>query len=115
MSRAGAERPSGGASAPLQAPLGRPACGKLSRQFRLDPDPADNTVVEAPIEEFWRAIRLDLFWHFPWLPVRDTGNHRLGRTISHQHGVERRSDGRRRPQLLHRREGWHRSDHQAII
>src|SRR3984885_14177362 len=26
--------------------------------------PADNTVVEAPIEEFWRAIRLDLFGTF---------------------------------------------------
>ena len=26
--------------------------------------PADNTVVEAPLEEFWRAIRLDLFGTF---------------------------------------------------
>jgi NAD(P)-dependent dehydrogenase (short-subunit alcohol dehydrogenase family) len=26
--------------------------------------PADNTVVDAPIEEFWRAIRLDLFGTF---------------------------------------------------
>jgi NAD(P)-dependent dehydrogenase (short-subunit alcohol dehydrogenase family) len=26
--------------------------------------PADNTVVEAPIAEFWRAIRLDLFGTF---------------------------------------------------
>jgi NAD(P)-dependent dehydrogenase (short-subunit alcohol dehydrogenase family) len=26
--------------------------------------PADGTVVEAPIEEFWRAIRLDLFGTF---------------------------------------------------
>ena len=63
--------PSGRLAAPLRLckrPLGRPACGKLSRQFRLDPDPADNTVVHAPIEEFWRAIRLDLFWHLPGLP-----------------------------------------------
>ena len=26
--------------------------------------PADNTVVEAPLEEFWRAIQLDLFGTF---------------------------------------------------
>jgi hypothetical protein len=40
--------------------------------------PADNTVVDVPIEEFWHAIRLDLFGTFLGCPFRDTGNHRLG-------------------------------------
>jgi len=63
--------------------------------------PVDSTVVEVPIEEFWRAIR----------PLRHTGNYRLGRRIGDQHGIERGADGRRRPGLLHRREGRHRRDH----
>jgi hypothetical protein len=65
--------------------------------------PADNTVVDVPIEEFWHAIRLDLFGTFLGCPFRHTGNHRLGWRLSHQHGVQRRFDGRRRPRLLYRR------------
>ena len=53
-----------------------------------------------------RSIR-----HVPGLPVRYTGDHRLGRGIGDQHGLERRADGGCRPRLLHRREGRHRGDH----
>ena len=49
--------------------------------------------------------------HVPGLPVRHSGDHRLGRRIGDQHGVERRTDGDRRPRLLHRGERRHRGDH----
>jgi hypothetical protein len=61
--------------------------------------PADNTAVESPIEEFWRAIRLDLFGTFLGVPLRHTGDHRLWWRSGDQHGLECRVDGRCRPRL----------------
>ena len=73
--------------------------------------PQDNTVVEAPIEEFWRAITLDLFGTFlgcrfgiPAI-IESGGGSVINMTL------ERGADGHRRPRLLHRGEGRHRRDH----
>src|SRR5271165_6798556 len=73
--------------------------------------PVDSTVVEVPIEEFWRAIRPRSVWHVSRLPLRHTSDHRLGRRIGDQHGIERGADGGCRPGLLHRRERRHRRNH----
>jgi hypothetical protein len=70
--------------------------------------PADNTVVEAPIEEFWRAIRLDLFGTFlgcrfgiPAIVASGGGS-----VINMASNV-----GRCWPRLLHRRKGRDCGDH----
>ena len=73
--------------------------------------PQDNTVVDAPIEEFWRVIRLDLFGTFLGCRCRHPGDHQVRRRLGHQHVVERRADGHRRARLLHRGEGRRCGDH----
>ena len=72
--------------------------------------PQDNTVVDAPIEEFWRVIRLDLFGTFlgcrfgiPAI-IRSGG----GSVINMSSNVALM--GIRRARLLHRREGRRRGD-----
>jgi len=62
----------------------------------------DNTAVEATLDEFWRAIKLDLFGTLSRLPVRDSGAGQGGRRLGHQHELERRIDGCARSRLLHR-------------
>src|SRR6516162_3125056 len=71
----------------------------------------DNTAVEAPLDEFWRAIKLDLFGTFlgcrfgiPEL-VKAGG----GSVINMSSNVALM--GRARPRLLHRGKGRDRGDH----
>ena len=49
--------------------------------------------------------------HLPGLPLRHPGDHPFRRRIGHQHVVQRRADGHRRPRLLYRRERRRRRDH----
>ena len=50
-------------------------------------------MTDAPIEEFWRVITLDLFGTFLGCPVRHSGNRSLGRRRSGEHGVHPCLDG----------------------
>ena len=72
---------------------------------------ADDTAVEAPLDEFWRAIKLDLYGTFLGCRFGIPAIDQLGRRLGHQHELERRADGGRRARLLHRRQGRHRRDH----
>ena len=52
--------------------------------------PADGPVTEAPEEEFWRAIRLDLFGTFLCSKLGIPHLIKGGRRLDHQHVVDRR-------------------------
>ena len=47
--------------------------------------PQDGPVTEAPEEEFWRAIKLDLFGTFLCSQDRHPAHHQVGRRLDHQH------------------------------
>ena len=68
----------------------------------------DSTVVDAPLEEFWRAIKLDLFGTFLGCRFGIPELIRSGRRLDHQHGLRRRADGVSGARLLHRGQGRRR-------
>ena len=49
----------------------------------------DATAVDAPLDEFWRAIKLDLFGTFLGCRFGIPALIKLGRRLRHQHGVQR--------------------------
>jgi NAD(P)-dependent dehydrogenase (short-subunit alcohol dehydrogenase family) len=70
--------------------------------------PQDDTVVDAPIEEFWRVIRLDLFGTFLGCRYGIPEIIKAGWRIGHQYELEPRADGHHRPRLLYRSKRRHR-------
>jgi NAD(P)-dependent dehydrogenase (short-subunit alcohol dehydrogenase family) len=57
----------------------------------------DNTAVDAPLDEFWRAIKLDLYGTFLGVSVRDPRADQGWRRLGDQYEFQRRIDGGRRP------------------
>ena len=49
----------------------------------------DGPVTEAPEEEFWRVIKLDLLRHLPVQQDRHPRDHQGRRRLGHQHGLQR--------------------------
>jgi NAD(P)-dependent dehydrogenase (short-subunit alcohol dehydrogenase family) len=57
----------------------------------------DDTAVNAPLDEFWRAIQARPLRHISRLPVRHSRTDQGRRWLGDQHELERRADGGRRP------------------
>jgi NAD(P)-dependent dehydrogenase (short-subunit alcohol dehydrogenase family) len=74
----------------------------------------DDTVVDAPLDEFWRAIKLDLYGTFLGcrfgIPELINGRRRFG----DQYELERRIDGGRRTRLLYRGKGRNLCNHPVV-
>ena len=68
----------------------------------------DGPVTEAPDEEFWRVIRLDLYGTFLCSKIAIPEIIKAGRRLGDQHELQRRPDGAAWAGLLHGREGRRR-------
>jgi NAD(P)-dependent dehydrogenase (short-subunit alcohol dehydrogenase family) len=64
----------------------------------------DGPVTEAPIEEFWRAIKLDVVGMQVWYPASD----QFRRRINNQRRIDGGSDGLAGQGCVHARKGRHR-------
>ncbi len=70
--------------------------------------PEDRAVTEAPEEEFWRVIKLDLYGTFLCSKLAHSSHHPVGRWCDYQYDIVSCVERGPGPRLLHGREGRNR-------